>query len=238
MTNAYPQRGFTLPPDARELVLVRHGASQAAVPDHPFALLDGHADPPLAPEGVEQAKRLAQRLAPETPAALFVTPLQRTSQTAQPLAERTGLQPLVVPELSEVLLGDWEGGELRIRVANGDPLVARLFDEERWDVIPGAEPRDAFAARVRDGLRHALELIPDGEIGVAVLHGGVIAEICHQATSSRPFAFIQVDNTSITRLVRFSNGRWLLRLFNDTAHLTGAPGAPSGGTTRRVARRP
>src|SRR5690242_19418736 len=119
MTNTYPQRGFMLPPDARELVLARHGASQAAVPDHPFALLDGHADPPLAPEGREQSKRLAERLEAEAPAALFVTPLQRTSQTAEPLAERTGLEPLVIPELREVLLGDWEGGELRIRVANG-----------------------------------------------------------------------------------------------------------------------
>ncbi|HET8672070.1 MAG TPA: histidine phosphatase family protein [Thermoleophilaceae bacterium] len=223
MTNTYPQRGFTLPPDARELILARHGASQAAVPDQPFALLDGHADPPLAREGVEQAIRLAERLAPEAPAALFVTPLQRTSQTAAPLAESTGLEPLVIPELREVLLGDWEGGEFRIRVANGDPLVARLFNEERWDVIPGAEPRDAFAARVGDGLRHALDRVPDGRTGVAVLHGGVIAEICHQVTGSRPFAFIQVDNTSITRLVRFANGRWLLRGFNDTAHLAVRP---------------
>jgi hypothetical protein len=38
-------------------------------------------------------------------------------------------------------------------------------------------------------------------------------------TSSRPFAFVQVDNTSITRLVRFADGRWLLRYFNETAHL-------------------
>jgi hypothetical protein len=36
---------------------------------------------------------------------------------------------------------------------------------------------------------------------------------------SRPFAFIQVDNASITRLVRFANGHWLLRSFNETAHL-------------------
>lgn len=229
MTKTYPQRGFMLPPDARELVVVRHGASQAVVPDQQFTMLDGHADPPLAPEGVEQAERLAERLASEAPDALFVTPLQRTSQTAQPLARRTGLEPIVIPELREVLLGDWEGGVLRIRVANGDPLVARLFDEERWDVIPGAEPRDTFGARVGAGLESALARIPDGGIGVAVLHGGVIAEICHQVTGSRPFAFIQVDNASITRIVRFANGRWLLRLFNDTGHLAGALGARDAG---------
>jgi 2,3-bisphosphoglycerate-dependent phosphoglycerate mutase len=219
MPASYPQRGFTLPPDARQLLLVRHGASQAALPDEPFALLDGHSDPPLAPEGREQAERLAERLANERLSGIFVTPLQRTGETAAPLAQRIGLEPVVVPELREVLLGDWEGGEFRIRVANGDPIVARLFDEERWDVIPGAEPMAGFAARVREGLDRVVASIDPGSSAVAVLHGGVIAEICHQVTSSRPFAFIQVDNTSITRLVRFANGHWLLRGFNDTAHL-------------------
>lgn len=223
MPASYPQRGFRLPPDARELLLVRHGASQAAVPDQPFALLDGHSDPPLAPEGREQAERLAERLAYEGVSALFVTPLKRTSETAAPLARRTGREPVVVPELREVLLGDWEGGEFRIRVANGDPIVARLFDEERWDVIPGAEPMAGFAARVREGLQQVVSAIDPGTMAVAVLHGGVIAEICHQVTSSRPFAFIQVDNTSITRLVQFANGHWLLRSFNDTAHLASRP---------------
>jgi probable phosphoglycerate mutase len=32
-------------------------------------------------------------------------------------------------------------------------------------------------------------------------------------------AFIHVDNASITRLVVFGDGRWLLRSFNDTTHL-------------------
>ena len=39
------------------------------------------------------------------------------------------------------------------------------------------------------------------------------------ATDSRPFAFIHSDNCSITRLVVLGDGRWLLRSFNDTAHL-------------------
>jgi probable phosphoglycerate mutase len=54
-----------------------------------------------------------------------------------------------------------------------------------------------------------------------VLHGGVIGEICRQATSSRPFAFVHSDNCSISRLVVLPGGRQLLRSFNDTAHLVG-----------------
>src|SRR3954462_1610241 len=86
----YPQRQFVLPPDATEVVLVRHGASAAAVPGEPFEQLEGQSAPPLAPEGEQQALLVAERLAGsgEAFAGLFVTPLRRTAQTAAPLAER------------------------------------------------------------------------------------------------------------------------------------------------------
>jgi probable phosphoglycerate mutase len=215
----YPQRRFMPPPGSTEVVLVRHGASAAAVPDEPFDLLDGHADPPLAPEGHEQARRLAARLAGESLDALFVTPLRRTQETAAPLAERTGLEPQVVPDLREVMLGDWEGGKLRIHAAEGDPLFWKMLEEERWDVIPNAEPMEELAARVRRGLETILEATGPDAVAVAVLHGGVIGEICRQATDSRRFAFVHTDNCSISRLVVLPGGRQLLWSFNDVAHL-------------------
>ena len=64
-----------------------------------------------------------------------------------------------------------------------------------------------------------LAAIGPGGTGAAVLHGGVIGELCRQVTRSRPFAFIHADNCSVTRIVQFSVGHRLLRSFNDTAHL-------------------
>src|SRR3954452_14356710 len=173
MPDRYPQRRFAPPPGSTEVVLVRHGASAAAVPDEPFDLLDGHADPALAPEGREQARAVAERLAREQPAYLFVTPLRRTQETAAPLAEATGLEPVVVPELREVMLGDWEGGKLRIRAANRDPVFFEVMEAERWDAIPGAEPAEEFAERVRAGLDKVVEATGHGSSAVAVVHGGV-----------------------------------------------------------------
>src|SRR4051812_38990802 len=152
MPESYPQRAFPPPPDATEVVLVRHGASAAAVPGEPFETLEGQSDPPLAPEGERQARAVAERLRSESFAGLFVTPLRRTAETAAPLAAATGLEPVVVPELREVGLGEWEGGELRIRAANRDPMFFEVIEAERWDVIPGAEPAGEFADRVRAGL--------------------------------------------------------------------------------------
>jgi probable phosphoglycerate mutase len=201
-------------------VLVRHGASAAAVPGEPFEAVEGHSDPPLAPEGRLQAEAVAERLGGQRFAGLFVTPLRRTAETAAPLAAITGLDPVVVPELREVALGEWEGGELRIRAAHRDPKYFEVIEAERWDLIPGAEPAEVFAERVAAGLQQVVAAIGPGAVAVAVVHGGVIGELCRQATSSRPFAFVHADNASITRLVVFAGGRQLLRNFNDTAHLS------------------
>ncbi|HEV3002802.1 MAG TPA: histidine phosphatase family protein, partial [Solirubrobacteraceae bacterium] len=169
----------------------------------------------------------AERLAGEPLERLFVTPLRRTAQTAAPLAERTALEPQAVEDLCEIGLGEWEGGEFRIRMANGDPLAMRVLAEERWDLIPGAESADAVAARVRAGVESIVAATGVGRVAAAVVHGGIIGEICRQATGSRPFAFIHADNGSITRLVVYADGPWVLRSFNDTAHL--ADGARPAG---------
>jgi 2,3-bisphosphoglycerate-dependent phosphoglycerate mutase len=204
-------------------VLVRHGASQPAVPGEPFPLLDGHGDPALAPEGEVQAIHVAERLAVEPLTGLFVTPLRRTGQTAEPLATVIGIEPVVVPELREVFLGDWDGGEFRVRMAEGDPIAIQAVVEERWDVIPGAETMESFAARVRAGIEGVAAAAGPDVTVAAFVHGGVIGEACRQATESRPFAFVHADNGSLTRLVILPGARWLLRSFNDTAHLTTAP---------------
>ena len=177
----------------------------------------GHGDPPLAPNGHEQAKLLADRLASVSIDAIYVTTLRRTAQTAAPLAERLGLSPAVEPDLREVHLGEWEGGEYRQRVAEHDPLVMEAFSQQRWDVIPGAENPAGLSARVRGAIERIARAHRDQRVAVFA-HGGVIGEVLAQASGSRPFAFITSDNASISRLI-VTDERWFVRTFNDTAHL-------------------
>jgi len=214
----YRQHRFTRPPGATEIFVVRHGESAPVVPGQPIPTTDGQDDPALAPDGHEQAQRVADRLADQALAALYVTPLQRTAQTAAPLAARLGLQPRVVPDLREVFLGEWEGGLFRQRVAELDPIAVRMFTEERWDVIPGAEATEAFATRVGTGIAAVVAAHPDQRVAVFV-HGGVIGELLRQAVGGgRNWAFVGADNGSISHLVA-KDGRWTIRRFNDTSHL-------------------
>lgn len=216
----FRQRRFEPPPDAMELVLVRHGESEAYLDGNPFELAGGHGDPPLSEQGIAQARRVAGRLRGESIDAIYVTTLRRTVQTAAPLAEQLGLGLLLEPGLREVHLGDWEGGLFRKMVAGNHPIAQRMFAEERWDVIPGAEPSAAFACRVRDAIERLAARHP-GQRVAAFTHGGVIGQALSLASGSRPFAFIGADNGSISRLV-ITGDRWIVRCFNDTAHLDGA----------------
>jgi 2,3-bisphosphoglycerate-dependent phosphoglycerate mutase len=225
--DSFEQSPYELPPGSTEVVLVRHGASEAAVVGNKFPLVDGHSDPALSEPGRSQARNVAARLAGEDISGLFVTNLRRTQETAAPLVEATGIEPTVIGELREVYLGDFEGGEYRIRSGRGDPIIKRVFEEERWDAIPNGESWEDFGARLSAGVAKIVASVGPQTTAVAIVHGAVIGQLCRQATSSRPFAFVHSDNCSISRLVVLDDRRWLLRTFNDISHLTVKTG-PAG----------
>jgi probable phosphoglycerate mutase len=213
----FRQHRFVPPPGATTVLLVRHGESAPAHPDRPFATKGGHGDPALDPFGEKQAELLGERLATEPISAIYVTSLQRTHQTAAPLAQRLGLTPIEEPDLREVFLGDWEEGEFRRRAAMRDPIFEQIFAQERWDVIPGAEPHDEFDDRTWRGFQRIVAAHPDERV-VVVSHGGTIGQLLHRVTNARRFAFAGADNASISEVVAEPE-RIILRRYNDVAHL-------------------
>jgi probable phosphoglycerate mutase len=70
-------------------------------------------------------------------------------------------------------------------------------------------------------VRGTIDRLATGHAGhrVAIFtHGGVIGQALALASGSRPFAFLSADNGSISRLLVIGQ-RWIVRGFNDTAHL-------------------
>ena len=216
---SFSQRPYVGPPGSTELLLVRHGASADSLEGETFELVEGQGDPPLSEAGRHQAEQVGLRLAQEPFDALYVSTLQRTVQTAAPLAARTGMTPVVDADLREVFLGEWEGGVLRVKAADEDPLFQKVMAEQRWDVIAGAESRQAFGGRLRRAVERITASHPGGRI-VVFSHGAAIGEILAQATGSDPFAFVGPDNASISKLV-VTPDRWIIRGYNDTTHLGG-----------------
>lgn len=212
------QERYAPPPGATTVLLVRHGESEAAHPDRPFPLVDGHGDPALHPNGRAQAERVGARLAQERVDAIYVTSLRRTHQTAAPLAAALGLVPIVEAGLREVHLGEWEGGMFRFHMAAGHPAALQMRAEQRWDAVPGGEPAAVFQERTQSAFLRIVAAHPGGRV-VAVVHGGVIGQLLHHASGSQPFAFLGAENTSISEIVVTAEGQQILRRFNDASHL-------------------
>jgi probable phosphomutase (TIGR03848 family) len=99
----------------------------------------------LSEQGRAQAAALAQRLAEVPLTAVYSSPLERTLETARPLAEAHGLQVQVRERLGETRFGEWTGRSLD-----------ELKKEELWPVIqvypagarfPGGESMREVQAR-------------------------------------------------------------------------------------------
>lgn len=211
------QHKFAPPKGAADLLLIRHGETQAAVRGQSFAMVDGQGDPALHPVGEAQAVAVGHRLRAEPISAIYVTKMQRTHQTAAPLADHLGLTPRVERDLHEIFLGDWDGGEYRFRAAENDPAYVRAKTRQEWGEIPGAETTAELQARVRAGLMRIAQAHVD-ELVAVVVHGGVIGAALAVATGAPAFTFHGAENGSISRLV-ISGDRMILRGFNDVSHL-------------------
>jgi probable phosphomutase (TIGR03848 family) len=74
--------------------------------------------------GRAQAEALAKRLADTPLTALYSSPLERTLETARPLAEAQGLTIRVCEALGEIRCGEWTGKSLK-----------ELKDDKLWPIV-------------------------------------------------------------------------------------------------------
>ena len=100
----------------------------------------------LNEEGLAQAAALAKRLDKTPLAAVYSSPLERTLETAQPLADAHGLSIQVRDGLGEARYGDWTGRSLK-----------ELREDKMWPVVqiypsgarfPGGESMREVQARI------------------------------------------------------------------------------------------
>src|SRR5215467_7756311 len=117
------------PKPPTRLVLVRH-----AVTAHTGPILSGRMPGiDLSDKGVGQAEATAQRLAKLPVAAVYASPIERTTQTAQQIAAHHDLDVQSLPGVIEADYGDWTGGK-----------IAELAKTDEWRVVQVAPSRARF----------------------------------------------------------------------------------------------
>lgn len=164
-------------PVVRRLILLRHGQTHYNVASR----MQGQLDTDLTEYGVAQAKTAAQALASRDPLLIRSSDLRRARDTAQALAEVTGLPVETDIRLRETHLGDWQGLS-HLDVDDRMPGARGIWRDDATWTPPGGESRVDVANRALPLVAEIVAQTPHWGAGehpdrpvILVAHGGVIA---------------------------------------------------------------
>jgi broad specificity phosphatase PhoE len=200
-----------------ELTFVRHGEPTR---DQAF-------DPGLGPVGMEQARRAAEFLARESYDALYVSPLLRARQTAEPIAASLGLETVVEDGLAEF---DQKVGYTHFEdlIVARDPRVEAFF---RGDLTDWGTDAREFKAAVYGAVDAIVDRHP-GQRVVLVCHGGVANVFFGRVLGLERLSFHAPAYGSISR-ARAGAGKYTLVSLNETGHLADRAGTIGDRAARR-----
>ena len=168
----------------------------------------------LAPEGVEQARGVAERVAGlDRVKAVYASPMERAVETAAPIARACGLRVRKNPGLIECDFGRWTGRKLRT-----------LSRRKEWTTVqrhpsgfrfPGGESFAEMQARALDAVS-AITARHPGQTVVAVSHADVIKAVAAAAagTPLDLFQRIVISTCSVTAIAYHPTGPILLTVNN------------------------
>ncbi|HTU39360.1 MAG TPA: histidine phosphatase family protein [Acidimicrobiales bacterium] len=190
-------------PPATVVLLVRHGATPTTGKMLPGQAPGLH----LSAKGQAQAEAAAARIAAlsRAPTAVYASPLERTRETAAPIARTLGLRVRTAPGLIELDVGEWT-----------EKPLARLFKTKEWPTVqrwpsgfrfPGGESFAEMSVRAMDAVLGLVAAHP-GQTIVAVSHADNIKAIV-AAAAGMPLDLMQrlvVSPCSISALLFTASG--------------------------------
>ena len=208
----------TAPPKPTLVLLVRHGQTPTTGKVLPGRAPGLH----LADKGLEQAEAVAARIAAlqdgdRRVAAVYASPLERTRETAAPIARALELRVRRAKGLLECEFGDWTGAELK-----------KLSKLPEWRTVqrnpsgfrfPGGESFTEMQGRI-GGAIEAMRADHPGGVVVAVSHADPIKAAVAQAMGMHLDLFqrIVISPCSVSAILYTADGPVVLAV-NSTGDL-------------------
>jgi probable phosphoglycerate mutase len=214
-------RGWSPPPGGpvTTLVLVRHGATVHTA-EKRFSGGLASSNPGLSDEGRAQVREVAEWLAPvgASVEAVVASPVRRTVESAQILAERLDVPLVEEPGFAEMEFGTWDG------MTFVEVSAQRPDEMEKWlgslDVAPGGgETFHEVERRVMAGLTRLLGRYA-GKTVIVVSHVTPIKTLVAHAVDAPLTALFRMElSTASVSVVSFVSEdgevtRGSLRLYN------------------------
>lgn len=128
----------------------------------------------LAADGVEDAKRLAERLEPVRFRAVYSSPLERCRQTAEAIVAGRNLEIRTVEEIGEVKYGSWQGRTFRSLMRTKLWRTVQLFPSQA--AFPGGESLRDMQNRAVEAVEQIKRRHKEGAVAI-VSHADVLAAV-------------------------------------------------------------
>lgn len=199
------------------VILVRHGQTLW----NALGKYQGHTDVPLNEVGIEQARKVAKRLAGENISAVYASDLSRAKDTAKIIAQKHGLEVETDKKLREMNFGLWEGKTYNQIQEEYPQLVKVWISDPQLLQIPQGETFSQVQLRAIRALKEIIRRHNINETIVVVAHGlTIISIICAVLEIDLKNMWkIKQGNTGIS-IIEFYDNNGILTLFNDTHHLS------------------
>ena len=220
-------------PDNREMtdfILIRHGETDW----NRELRFQGQLDVPLNAVGLEQARRVGERLSQEFADHLIASDLLRTQQTATPISLLRPAQSALAAKLNaglrEQSFGKLEGMSVP-EIQQTLPEVWTRWTEFDADyTVDGGETARQFHTRVMQAM-HALARAHAHKTLIIVTHGGVLDMIYRtaQAQALSGPRVAEIPNGGINRVRSFERAgglRFEITDWADASHLHDMPAQP------------
>lgn len=206
------------------LVLIRHGETEW----NQTGRYQGHADSPLTPRGMAQARAVAQALDGQKFDAFYSSDLGRAKRTATIIADKLGRRFLTDPRLREQHYGLMQGHDGK-RARELDPGFFDSLSSGDADYAPkGGESRRQRHDRAVEALSDIAGNHLEGTI-LVITHGGIVDSLFRETLgiphdSPRRYSLY---NAALNRFSYFE-GKWTLHLWGEVSHLTKAGATDAG----------
>lgn len=198
------------------IYLVRHGTTD----DNKNGIFQGTRDTPLGTQGKLQAELLAARFQDMEIDAVYTSPLQRASHTAERIAAFHGLTPVVDPRLKEQNCGLLEGKTGRENQQLFPEVMYNMTFRPSLFCAPGGESSREVYNRISAAIDEIAHRHP-GEHVVVVSHGFAIQMFLSYAKGIR-FEDTQcdiLDNASFCTFIYDEEGNIKIEAVNDHRHI-------------------
>lgn len=199
-----------------DIVLVRHGETEF----NREGVFRGRVDVGLNDTGREQALAAAEALSRDPLAAVYSSPLSRAFDTARPIAERHGLEPVVDEAFHNIDLGEWQGAKKEMVRLEQPDAWAKWTTEPELLRIPGGETLAEIRARAFPRLE-ALAAAHEGQRIAVVSHRSVIRVLAGAVLGMTEGYFwrFYMDNAGYSVLRQNGTG-FVIVSWNENCHLT------------------